>query len=154
VAGEDPPGQHRHLILIGQEPLGSVDDALRIVTNLERDHRAHLQGDALLGHALYGDLGLLHREREEAHLPGERQHERAVTGDNPERRAVLTRVPSGDQHRLVRGGHAKTEHRDSSQELRDRLATEILVEPFHHIERPLSTGIEDQHSGSLRQRLL
>ena len=42
--------------------------------------------DPLLGHALLGDLGLAHRQRQEAGLAEERQHEGAMTGDHPEGR--------------------------------------------------------------------
>ncbi len=43
VAGEDPAGQHRHLLLVGEEPLPGVDDALGVVADLERDHGAYVQ---------------------------------------------------------------------------------------------------------------
>jgi hypothetical protein len=65
MAGEDPPRQHGHLILVRQEALGGVDDALGIVADLERDHRLCLERDPLLGHALLGDLGLPHGQGEE-----------------------------------------------------------------------------------------
>ena len=65
VAGEDPAGQHRHLVLVGQEALAGVDDALVVVADLERDHRPDVQRDALLGHAGLGDLGLAHGQRQE-----------------------------------------------------------------------------------------
>ena len=58
------PVRMRHLVLVGQEALPGVDDGFLVVADLERDHRAHVQRDALLGHALLGDLGLLHGQRE------------------------------------------------------------------------------------------
>ncbi len=42
VAGEDPSGQHRHLVLVGEEALAGVDDAFRVVADLEGDDRAHV----------------------------------------------------------------------------------------------------------------
>jgi hypothetical protein len=48
VAGEDPPGQHRHLVLVGQEALPGVDDGLRVVAHLERDNGLDLSGMACL----------------------------------------------------------------------------------------------------------
>ena len=62
VAGEDPAGQDRHLVLVGQEPLPGSDDRLDIAADLECDDRLDVQCDALLGHAGLLDLGLGHRQ--------------------------------------------------------------------------------------------
>ena len=49
-----------------------VDDALVVVADLERDDRADVQRDALPGDTGLGDLGLAHRQRQEADLAEER----------------------------------------------------------------------------------
>jgi hypothetical protein len=85
VAGEDPPGEDGHAVLVLQEAAGRVGDALLIVAHLEGDHGPALERDALLGHALFGHLGLLHGQGQGAHPAAHRHHERAVTGDYPER---------------------------------------------------------------------
>jgi hypothetical protein len=46
--------------LVGQEALPGVDDGFLVVADLERDHRAHVQRDALLRHDRLRDLSLLH----------------------------------------------------------------------------------------------
>src|SRR6266581_8007221 len=77
LACEDPPGQDRHLILVGQEPLAGVHDALRVVADLERDDRADVERDALPCHTGLAYLGLAHGQRQEAGLAEEGDNERA-----------------------------------------------------------------------------
>ena len=79
VAGEDPAGEHRHLVLVRQEPLRGTDDAFGVVADLEGDHRPDVEGNALLGHALFGDLGLAHGQCQKSALAEERDDEGAVT---------------------------------------------------------------------------
>ena len=66
VAGEDSPGEHRHVVLVLEEAPGRIGDALVVVTDLEGDDRAAQERDPLLGDALLGHLGLLHGQREGA----------------------------------------------------------------------------------------
>ncbi len=110
MAGEDPAGQQGHLVLVGQEALARVDDALVVVADLERDDRAHVQRDSLLGHAGLRDLRLAHGQRQVANLAEERGHEGAVAGDDPEGCARPTRLAPGDQHCLIGRWHVVTEH--------------------------------------------
>ena len=75
---------------------------------------AHVQRDALLGHALLGDLGLLHGQGEVADLAEYGRDEGAVADHHPERRAFRAAPSSGNQHGLVRGRNTVAEHRRSS----------------------------------------
>ena len=100
VPGEYPPGELTHLVLVVEEPLGCVGDPLEVGADLEGDHGLHLHGDSLLGHALLGDLGLLHREGQVADPGSEGEDEGAVAGDDPKRQTGFCLAPA-DQHRLV-----------------------------------------------------
>ncbi len=113
MPGEDPTGKDRHLILIGQEPLSRVDDALLVVADLERDDRTDIHRNALSGDAGFCDLGLTHGQRQEAGLAEGGENEGAVAGDDPEWCRVSAMSAAGDQHGLIGLGHAVTEHRSS-----------------------------------------
>jgi hypothetical protein len=60
VPGKNPSGQRGHLVLVRQEPLPGIDDALLVIAYLECDDRADIQRNALLGNAGLGDLRLAH----------------------------------------------------------------------------------------------
>jgi hypothetical protein len=110
VPREDAAGQHRHLVLVGQEPLAGVDDGLGVVADLERDDGADVERDALLGDAGLGDLGLPHGKRQIANLAEHRRDEGAVPGDDPERRILHPVTTARDEHRLIGGGNSVSEH--------------------------------------------
>ncbi len=110
MACEDPARQDGHLILIGQEPLPGVNDALLIVADLESDDRADVKRNALPGHTRLRDLGLAHGQGQETGLAEKREHISAVTGNNAERRAVVAMSAASNQHGLVGRRHAVTEH--------------------------------------------
>ena len=110
MAGENSPGQHGHVVLVLQETLCGVGDALVVVAHLEGDHRATQQGDALFGHALFGDLGLLHGEGERGDFVADRQYEGAMAGDNLEGQTVFGVPGATDEHGLVGRRNMPTEH--------------------------------------------
>ena len=62
MAGEDPPAQLLHAVLLGQEAAGGVGDRTGVVADLEDGHGAQPQRDALLGHAVLDELGLAQLE--------------------------------------------------------------------------------------------
>src|ERR1700678_259021 len=114
MTSEDPAGQGGHLILVGQEPLSGVDDAFLVIADLERDDGPYVQRDALLSHALLGNLGLAHGERQKVRLPHERENEGTVAGHYPERCTVHTELSARNQHGLIRPWYSITEHLLSS----------------------------------------
>ena len=117
VAGEDAAGEGGHLVLVGQEALARVDDALVVVADLERDDGPDVQRDALPGDTGLGHLGLAHRQGEVAGLAEERHHERAVADHDPKWCAdgAPPAPATGDQHGLVGGGNTVTKHRHAPQ---------------------------------------
>src|SRR5215470_7055079 len=110
VAGEDPAGEGGHLVLVGQEPLARVDDALVVVADLEGDHRAHVQRDALPGDTGFRHFGLAHGQGEVAGLTEEEEYESAVADHDLERCAAAPAPAAGDQHGLIGGGDTVTKH--------------------------------------------
>src|SRR5215469_8902030 len=122
MPGKDAAGKRRHLILVRQEPLAGVDDALLVVAYLERDDRANVQRDALLGDAGLGDLGLAHGQREEVGPPDEGEYEGAVAGHDPERRAAHAVPATRNQHGLVWPRNTVAEHLSSPKGVLGRSA--------------------------------
>jgi hypothetical protein len=110
VTGEDPPGQHRHLVLVGEEALARVDDALLVVADLERDHRPDAHRNPLAGDAGLLDLGLAHGQCEQPNPAQKRVHEGAVPDQDPERRPAAGASAAGNQHGLVGRWNSVTEH--------------------------------------------
>src|SRR5215469_3851610 len=113
MPGKDAAGKRRHLILVRQEPLAGVDDALLVVAYLERDDRPDVQRDALLGDALLGDLCLAHGQCQVPGLAEEGGNESAVSDDDLERRPTPARPATRYQHRLVWRRYPITEHLSS-----------------------------------------
>lgn len=111
VAREDPAGELLHLFLLGQEAARRVGDGHGVVTDLEDGDGPNVEADALLRHAVLGDLRLAQRQGEHARLLFHREHETAVTGDDPELGVQRLSFGTGYEHRLVGGGNVPEEHR-------------------------------------------
>jgi hypothetical protein len=79
----------RHQLLLVQEAAGRVGDRHEVVAHLEDDHAPHLQRNALVGHAVDVQFGLVEVEGESAYRLHARQHERAAPGDDAEPQALF-----------------------------------------------------------------
>ena len=112
MAGEDAAAQLFHPVLLGQEAPGGIGDRGGVVAHLEHRHRPDPERYALGGDALLQKLRLPQGQRQHPGLLLDRQHERAVAGDDAELRRTVLVLGAGDEQRLVGGRNVPEEHQD------------------------------------------
>jgi hypothetical protein len=112
MTGEHVVHPLRDPLLLIEETAGRVRDGHEVVAHLEDDDTTDLQRNALMGHAVHGEFGLVQVERELAHRLHTGQHECAAPRDDTEVHALLQALHlglgAGDDERLV--GFGDTPH--------------------------------------------
>jgi hypothetical protein len=109
-----------HLRLLVEEASRRVGDRREVVAHLVDHDAPDAEGDALVGHAVDGELGLAEVEGEPAHGLHARDDQRALAGDDLEAEALVdvdgggpaTTLDARDDERLVRLGDAPHELED------------------------------------------
>ena len=116
--GPEMTGEHIvdpliHFVLLVEEPSGSIGDARRIVADLE-DHRStHVDGDALVSHAVNLEIGSMEVERQTTHGLDAGNDESSLAGHDSEAHFIAGGIlgdafltQARDDQSLVRLGHS------------------------------------------------
>ncbi len=145
-----------HQLLLVQESAARVGDRHEVVADLEDDHTPHLQRNALEGHAVHRQLGLLEVQGELAHRLHARHHQRAAPRDDPEPHALfealVAMLRTGDDERLVRLGDPPhhLEHTDQRENGDNRRSRNDADD--HRHSPPLNGALSAPNEGSVRPR--